>query len=65
MNSTYNSDENLNQQLEIFHSSFSNDQKAAIIGCLIIIANCDSPANQKEENYIESSSNLLRIELDD
>jgi uncharacterized tellurite resistance protein B-like protein len=65
MSSTFNSDENLNQQLEVFQSSFSNDQKAAIIGCLVVIANCDRPANPKEENYIEGLAKLLRIELDD
>ncbi len=50
-------------EMREFQKSFTEDQKAAIIACLLIIASCDSPANQKEMNSIQTSAKTLGMEL--
>lgn len=48
-----------------FQNSFNKEQKAAIIGCLFIIATCDTTINSKEENCISNCAEILGISLED
>ena len=53
------------QELYNFRSGFTKQQKAAIIGALILVAKSDGHAHPNEIKQIEESAHMLDIDFDD
>jgi hypothetical protein len=48
-----------------FLKSLSNEQKAALLGSLAVIAKSDGDINLKEKTYLEEISELIRIQANE
>lgn len=54
-----------NQQLENFQEEYTLEQRAAIIGSLVKMAQSDGETHPKELQFVEQARKLLGVELDD
>ena len=54
----------MNVELTEFRNSFSEEQKVAIIHCLLIVAQCDQELHVKELELLKSTSNMLGIHFE-
>jgi|SRR5690606_5267576 len=55
----------IREHLGGFQDNFTKEQKAAILGSLVILAKSDGQVHPKEMQNIEQTGRLLGIELDD
>ncbi|MDY0278292.1 MAG: TerB family tellurite resistance protein [Acholeplasma sp.] len=54
-----------NENLDGFFSSFTREQKAIFIGCLLIVARSDGQIHPKEDQFIEEVESLMGLSLGD